>query len=68
MPNDRYLLCPQRESNDRALFTQLIALPLCEQRQREGYHKCPRCLNRTLGMTLPTPAPRALAPASAGRR
>jgi hypothetical protein len=53
MPNDRFLECPRREGNEYALITHHITLDVCEQRQRDGYHKCPRCLNRTIVVGAP---------------
>lgn len=64
MPDDRFLECPRREGGEHALITQLIPLGVCERRQRDGYHKCPRCLNRTIGV-LAAPD-RKPAPALAG--
>ena len=66
MPSDRFLECPRREDDaHHALITQLITKTVCEQRQRDGYHKCPRCLNRTIG-AAPAPPPPVLA--AAGKR
>lgn len=69
MPDDRFLECPRREGGDPALITQLIPLAVCEERQRDGYHKCPRCVNRTIGVpaAVSRPPERALAGAAAKR-
>jgi len=68
MPSDRFLECPRREDDAHALITQLITRNVCEQRQRDGYHKCPRCLNRTIGAISPAPATSPPALAAAGKR
>ncbi len=38
--------CPTLAASERALITHSIAVPLCQSRQREFYHKCHRCVFR----------------------
>ena len=43
-----YVQCPKRDVDGPTLIVHIIPKNLCLKRQREGFHKCPRCLNRTL--------------------
>jgi hypothetical protein len=42
-----FVQCPSREPDELSLITpQIIPQTLCDKRQTEHFHKCPRCLNR----------------------
>jgi hypothetical protein len=36
-------LCPTRVDLEDTLFAHLITKDICQQRQRQHYHKCPTC-------------------------
>jgi hypothetical protein len=43
-----YVQCPKKDGDGPSLIVHVIPKSLCVKRQKEGFHKCPRCLNRTL--------------------
>jgi len=38
-------LCPTRVDGEPVLFAHMITVPICQQRQRDHYHKCPTCVH-----------------------
>ncbi len=38
-------LCPTRVDAAPVLFAHTVTLPMCQQRQREHYHKCFTCVH-----------------------
>ncbi len=36
-------LCPTRVDLEDTLFAHMIAKDMCQERQRQHYHKCPSC-------------------------
>ena len=42
-PREGMRLCPTRVDLEETLFAHVITPPMCQERQREHYHKCPTC-------------------------
>ena len=38
-------LCPTRVDTAPVLFAHTVTIPMCQQRQREHYHKCFTCVH-----------------------
>lgn len=58
-------LCPTRVDGVEALFAHAVTAPMCQQRQREHYHKCFTCVHNNARSSLRgpvVPAPNASAP------
>ncbi len=60
VPADR--ACPTRSDGVAPLIVHWITPPICLERQRRNYHKCPLCQYRGLGAKdkLPVPPPRTV--------
>lgn len=54
-------LCPTRVDGVEALFAHAVTAPMCQQRQREHYHKCFTCVHNNARSGRPATA---AAPAS----
>ena len=42
-PREGLHLCPTRVDKEQTLFAHMITTAMCQERQREHYHKCPTC-------------------------
>ncbi len=42
--DEYYILCPKKPAGEGVLIQHLISKDICEERQDEGYHKCPSCV------------------------
>ena len=38
-------LCPTRANDEPVLIAHMITFAMCQQRQREHFHKCPTCVH-----------------------
>lgn len=43
LPREGMRLCPTRVDKEQTLFAHVISTAMCQERQRQHYHKCPRC-------------------------
>ncbi len=54
-------LCPTRVDAHAALFAHLVTVPMCQQRQRDHYHKCFTCVHNNAQAGARRIAPEVLA-------
>jgi hypothetical protein len=45
-------LCPTRVDAAPVLFAHTVTVPMCQQRQREHYHKCFTCMHNNAQASL----------------
>jgi hypothetical protein len=57
-PREGMRLCPTRFDKEQTLFAHMITTAMCQERQRQHYHKCPTCshnnVRAALGKQLPS--------------
>ncbi|MBK8180195.1 MAG: hypothetical protein IPK67_15170 [Planctomycetes bacterium] len=61
-------LCPTRVDAAPVLFAHTVTVPMCQQRQREHYHKCFTCAHNNALSSVRRVAPEVLARLEKPRR